>query len=62
MKPPPEKIPTEKNAPKKIPLNTVEHEPVPTRVLNPNASEALGFFPGGFLPSTSTPMIGFYPL
>ena len=40
MKPPPEKIPTEKNAPKKIPLNTVEHEPVPTRVLNPNVSEA----------------------
>ena len=24
----------------KIPLNAVEREPVPTRVLNPNASEA----------------------
>ena len=30
----PDKIP-----PKKIPLNAVEREPVPTRVLNPNASE-----------------------
>ena len=30
----------EKNSPEKIPLNTVEREPVPTRVLNPNASEA----------------------
>ena len=26
--------------PEKIPLNVVEREPVPTRVLNPNASEA----------------------
>ena len=25
---------------KKIPLNAIEREPVPTRVLNPNASEA----------------------
>ena len=29
-----------KNPPEKIPLNAVEREPVPTRVLNPNASEA----------------------
>ena len=32
-------IPLE-NLPEKIPLNVVEREPVPTRVLNPNASEA----------------------
>ena len=36
----PEKIPPEKNPPEKILLNAVEREPVPTRVLNPNASEA----------------------
>ena len=41
----PDKIPPEKKSPgknpsEKIPLNTVEREPVPTRVLNPNASEA----------------------
>ena len=30
----------EKNPPEKIPLNGVECEPVPTRVLNPNAIEA----------------------
>ena len=35
-----DKIPPEKNPPEKIPLNAVECEPVPTRVLNPNASEA----------------------
>ena len=29
-----------KKSPEKIPLNAVEREPVPTRVLNPNASEA----------------------
>ena len=28
------------NPQEKIPLNAVEREPVPTRVLNPNASEA----------------------
>ena len=31
---PPEKNPSGKNPPEKIPLNAVEHEPVPTRVLN----------------------------
>ena len=31
---------TGKNLPEKIPLNAVEREPVETRVLNPNASEA----------------------
>ena len=36
----PDKIPPEKNPPEKIPLNVVEREPVPTKVLNPNASEA----------------------
>ena len=36
----PEKILLEKISPEKIPLNAVEQEPVPTRVLNPNASEA----------------------
>ena len=36
----PDKIPPEKNPFEKIPLNAVEREPVPTRVLNPNASEA----------------------
>ena len=35
IKSPPNKIPREK-----IPLNAVEHGPVTTRVLNPNASEA----------------------
>ena len=35
-----DKIPPEKNPPEEIPLNAVECEPVPTRVLNPNASEA----------------------
>ena len=52
--------------PEKIPLNAVEREPVPTRVLNPNASETsyklkqrsyrktkLHFFSrGGFYPGT----------
>ena len=32
--------PPEKNPQEKIPLNAVEREPVETRVLNPNASEA----------------------
>ena len=32
--------PPGKNPPEKIPLSAVEHEPVPTRVLNHNASEA----------------------
>ena len=36
----PDKIPPEKNPPEKIPLNAVEREPVTTRVLNPNVSEA----------------------
>ena len=36
----PGKNPPRKNPPKKIPLNAVECEPVLTRVLNPNASEA----------------------
>ena len=36
----PDKIPPEKNHPKKILLNAVERDPVPTRVLNPNVSEA----------------------
>ena len=36
----PDKIPPGKNTTEKIPLNAVEREPVPTRVLNPNASEA----------------------
>ena len=39
-----DKIPQEKihpkKSPRKIPLNAVEREPVPTSVLNPNASEA----------------------
>ena len=35
----PDKIPWKKS-PQKIPLNAVERESVPTRVLNPNASEA----------------------
>ena len=34
----PDKIPPEKITPGKISLNAVEREPVPTRVLNPNAS------------------------
>ena len=29
-----------KNRPEKIPLNAVEREPVPTRIINPNASKA----------------------
>ena len=29
-----------KNPPEKIPLNAIEHKPVPTKVLNPNASKA----------------------
>jgi len=33
-------LPPGKNPPEKIPLNAVEHEPIETRVLNPNASEA----------------------
>ena len=37
---PPEKIPLEKNSPENIPFNAVEREPVPTRVLNHNVSEA----------------------
>ena len=37
---PPEKIPSEKIPPEKIPLNAVDREPIPTRVLNPNANEA----------------------
>ena len=37
---PPTKIPPEKNPPEKISLNAVEREPVETKVLNPNASEA----------------------
>ena len=37
---PPDKNPPGKNPPGKIPLNAVEREPVETRVLNPNASEA----------------------
>ena len=37
---PPTKNPPEKNPPEKIHLNDVEREPVETRVLNPNASEA----------------------
>merc|ERR1719452_359327 len=36
----PDKIPPGKNPPEKISLNAVEREPVETRVLNPNASEA----------------------
>ena len=36
----PRKKSPRKNPPEKIPLNAVEREPVPTRVLNPNASEA----------------------
>ena len=49
-----------------MPLNAVEHGPVPTRVLNPNSSEASykpkqrsyrktwggGNFPGGSIPRT----------
>ena len=37
---PPGKNPPGKNQPEKIPLNAVEREPVPTKVLNPDASEA----------------------
>ena len=36
----PDKNPPGKNPPEKIPLNAVEREPVETRVLNPNATEA----------------------
>ena len=36
----PDKIPPGKIPTKKIPLNAVDRKPVPTRVLNPNASEA----------------------
>ena len=54
----PDKIPRKKS-PQKIPLNAVEQEPVPTRVLNPNAKETsykpkqssffiFIFFSGGF--------------
>ena len=39
-KSPRKKIHPEKNPPEKIPLNAVEREPVPTRVLNPNTSKA----------------------
>ena len=36
----PGKNPPGKNPPKKMPLNAGEREPFPTRVHNPNASEA----------------------
>ena len=39
-KSPRKKSSRKKNPPEKIPLNAVEREPVQTRVLNPNASEA----------------------
>jgi len=51
-----------KKSTEKIPLNAVEREPVPTRVLNPNASEVKQrsyrktklkfFFSVGFYPGT----------